>query len=282
MIPFLLAADIHPLQLPSRSPQPLVAQALTVPAPVPLPTPGYPYVSLQLGAAFPNEYSGDTDVRGVVPITTSFDLNGGFNGELAVGYKWPNWRTELAVGYSNFSADSLEFKIQDEPLQRTGTDGSGNLTTVMVNAYYDIPIRNSAGVLSRWSPYLGAGVGYANISMPSCDFSSGCFGNSSGGALAYQAKAGVSYRATERGFAFVEGGYLGASDTTFEGVGFDNFGAWRVNVGWRQGFGGAPSARRVAATAPAPAPEPAPIAAPEPMAAPEPVLQPGPAIRGLW
>jgi hypothetical protein len=285
MIPLLLATETTPQQIPPQTSATLVAQAVPPAGVAPLPEPGYPYLSLQLGAAFPQDYSGDGDVRNIVPFTNTLDLKGGFNGELAVGYKWPNWRTELAVGYSNVPIDSLEFNIQGETFQRTGVDGSGHLTTVMLNGYYDIPIRSSDGVRSRWSPYLGAGIGYANIVMPACDFGSGCFAGGGAGALAYQAKAGVAYRATERGFAFVEGGYLGAAGTTINGVGFEDFGAWRVNVGWRQGFGGAPrSAGAVASTEPtAPAAaEPAPMAAPMPQAEPTPTPQIAPVIRGLW
>jgi len=109
----------------------------------------------------------------------------------------------------------------------------------MANLYYDIPVWKQASVRSAWSPYLGAGIGYANIGVPQCAVGE-CYSGGSTGAFAWQAKAGVAYRATERGFAFLEGGYTGtAGNTTIDNATFGHFGAWRVNVGWRQGFGGA-------------------------------------------
>ena len=133
---------------------------------------------------------------------------------------------------------------------------------------------------SRWAPYLGGGIGYANLGTPSCS-AGDCYSGGSAGAFAWQAKLGVAYRATERGSVFLEGGYLGATgSTTVDDVTFDGFGAWRLNLGWRQRFGGAPSRNKVV-QAPA-EPAAAPAMAPEPTPAPAPAIEQSVPIRGLW
>lgn len=233
----------------------------------------YPYASLQVGVGIPNDYEGS--FSGFPGTSTSFDLDAGFNGELAVGYKFNDIRTDLSVGYGNYGVDQQTFRSAGQSASTNG-QGSVDIWTVMANVYYDIPIRTSDNQRSRWSPYIGAGIGYANVSTPSCAFAD-CFSGGSADAFAWQAKLGVSYRATEQGFVFLEGGYLGtAATSSVDNVGFDNFGAWRINLGWRQGFGGAPKAKTVAVEQPAPVVTPSP--APTVEAQPEPAMP----IRGLW
>ena len=90
-------------------------------------------------------------------------------------------------------------------------------------------------MLSRWSPYIGAGIGWGNLSTPSCA-TPGCqsFSGGSASTFAYQGKVGISYRATNSGFVFLEGGYLGTTGSTVSTVSYDPFGTWRLNLGWRQ------------------------------------------------
>lgn len=274
MIPLLLAlppaaADAATV---SRAQPLLLAQAAPA-TPMPQAAP-HPYVSLQLGVAFPNDFVGDFDADGI-PVKTRFDLDPGFNGEVAIGYQFERARAELAVGYGQFAVASQSFQVGELGRGSSSSDEALSITTAMVNGYLDIPIHRD-GVRSRWTPYLGAGIGYANISTPECGFGSGCFQGANVGAFAYQGKVGVAYRASARGFAFLEGGYLGATGTVADRVAFENFGAWRLNLGWRQGFGGAPKAEAPVARLET-APQPEPALAPEPSAAPAPLP-----IRGLW
>ena len=262
MIPFLLAAT-PPVTLPAE------------------PAKRYPYASIQLGVAFPKTYSGEFSLDGVGDIPTELDLNTGFNGELALGYTFNRFRSDLSVGYSNFGVNEQRYSSSTYGRARVAGQGSMDLTTLMLNGYYDVPIRKSDQSRSRWSPYIGAGIGYANISTPACA-AADCYEGGSDGSFAWQAKAGVSYRASERGFAFLEGGYIGtAGRTSVDEVGFGSFGTWRLNLGWRQGFGGAPKGTVVVTEHPAPqaSPDIAPVV--EPVARPQP-SSPQQTIRGLW
>ena len=239
----------------------------------------YPYFTLQMGVGFPNTLNGHLNEAGS-RVNTSLDGNPGFNGETGFGYKFGDFRSDLTFGYSNFSG--VRQSLSADGFGKATRDASGNLQmfTAMLNGYYDIPIRQGDGNRSRWSPYLGAGIGYGNLTVPDCSFSSECYEGGSMSGFAYQGKVGVSYRATERGFAFLEGSYLGMTGSKVNTVDYDNFGSWRVNLGWRQGFGGAPAAVKVVEAAPVVEPAPAPVQPVQPEPTPAPAA-PQP-IRGLW
>lgn len=243
----------------------------------------YPYFTLQVGAGFPNNTNGSFR-EGPFLLDTSFTADPGFNGEVGIGYRFSErFRSDITVGYGNFGGVQQTLSLPGVAKATLDSNGQVEYFTAMVNGYYDIPIRNSDGSRSRWSPYLGAGIGYGNLSVPDCSFSSDCFSGGSGGGFAYQGKLGLSYKATQQGFLFLEGAYTGFTGPTIDGVDFDNFGTWRVNLGWRQRFGGASPAAAVAVEQPA-AQTSEPSTAPAADPAPAPQSQPAPAmpIRGLW
>lgn len=285
MIPLLLASTLLAESQPSRQAPPERSAAAEIwgsPAqPKSAPERGsrrYPYASVQAGIGFPGNLNGTIDTGnpgGQFP--TTLNLNDGFSGEVALGYKINDFRTDLSVGYGNFAVGSQT--LNGAPISTA--NGSVNLWSVMLNGYYDVPLRSSSGELSRWSPYIGGGIGYANIGIPA--YSNECCDAGNAGAFAYQAKVGLSYRASERGFAFLEGGYLGLNGFQVDPVDYDGIGLWRVSLGWRQGFGGAATSAKAVSTEPAPLPEAGPQAEPLPAAAPAPFPAPAPQpIRGLW
>ena len=83
----------------------------------------------------------------------SHDL--GFNIGGAIGYDFGNIRAEGEIAYHRNDIDEVKFiGVPAIPV-----DGSVSALSFMVNGYYDIPIANSPLV-----PYLGGGIGVANIS----------------------------------------------------------------------------------------------------------------------
>jgi len=71
----------------------------------------------------------------------------------AVGYRWCNgWRAEFEVGYRNNSLKRHRYAIDGR------RHGSRQFHTwdYMANVYYDVPLCWMA------TPYVGAGIGYAN------------------------------------------------------------------------------------------------------------------------
>ena len=236
MLPFVLTLDTDALpnkaHALANASSPLIAQA----APAPQANRRdkiFPYATIQLGVGLPQSFGGNLNAGGV-PTDTNLNLNTGFNGEAAIGYQIHQTRAELAVGYGNYGVNSQTF---DNGTLSVANSGAVQATTVMLNGYYDFPIYLKKAVKSRWSPYIGAGIGYANINTPACDNGT-CFAGGSTNGFAYQGKLGVSYRVAQRSFVFLEGGYLGTTAGTIDGVNFNNFGSWRLNMGFRIGFGG--------------------------------------------
>lgn len=225
------ASQMPPLQIAEAV---LTTQASRPAEPSVLPK-QYPYASIQAGVGFPKSLQGDLDFLGLATIRNSLSLSSGFNGEVAFGYKFPQIRSDLSVGYSNFGSNTQRISVPGFGTSSIPGRGSVSLVTVMANAYYDFRIKNQDGTPSRWSPYLGAGIGWGSLSAPGCA-GNNCqlFSSGNAGGIAYQLKAGISYRATRTGFAFVEGGYLGIGSVSVQNVNYDPFGSWRVNLGWRQ------------------------------------------------
>ena len=200
----------------------------------------YPYVSIQAGVGFPNTFNGNVDYIGLATFQNKLSLGTGFNGELAVGYKFPKLRTDLSVGYSNLG-NQLQTLTAPAPFGTESVTGIGsvNLFTIMANLYYDFKIKNKTGQLSRWSPYIGAGIGWGNLSTPNCSINGGncpLYQGGNAGVFAYQGKLGLAYRATQSGSIFLEGGYLGTSASNVNNVSYNPLGIWRLNLGWRQRF----------------------------------------------
>lgn len=139
------------------------------------------YVGLSAGMQFLS----DSDLRGATAGDVEFD--NGFVATAALGYM-----PAFGVPYMDNLRLEFEGGYHTSPLQNMRVGGvntalGGNITAVsyMGNLFYDF--RNA----SRWSPYIGAGAGLANIHLPR---TSG-LGNTenSDNTFAYQLMAGVGY-----------------------------------------------------------------------------------------
>jgi len=197
----------------------------------------YPYYSLQVGVGLPNNYSGV--IYPTIPNAReniTLDLDAGVNVEAAIGYKFDDFRADVSFGYGTFANQGETVSSPAIGTAVFAGSGAVQFSTVMANLYYDMPIRLKSGSLSRWSPYVGGGVGWANVSFPNADCA--CYVSSSDNSFAWQAKAGLSYRATPGGAVFLEAGYFGTvNNSSSVDVAFGNFGTWRINIGWRQRLG---------------------------------------------
>ena len=83
--------------------------------------------------------------------------------------------------------------------------------SALFNFYFDFPNR------TRFSPYIGAGIGYAyidsNVTFGALDYET-----DSNSALAYQAMAGVSTRLGARAKLYAEYRYFSTEDITFSNL----------------------------------------------------------------
>lgn len=238
------------------------------------PASNYVYVSVGAGIGFPGNLSATnqqptsfglsladlspqpTSLLSQPTTNTTMSQSNGFAGELAAGYQFDQARAELAVGYGNFgilggtnSRSPQEYVIDSArvspqliprtlygpyPFLNAGTleaSGRNSYVSVLVNGYYDI----ATG--SKWRPYIGAGVGYANVTVGDLKGNDGLtIPGGSGGAFAYQGKLGLSYEVIPKGNAFLEAAYLRTAGFTIRGAKYDPLSVPRVVLGWRQGF----------------------------------------------
>lgn len=221
------------------------------------------YGTVGLGASWPQNLS--WNARNL-PFNGNIKGGGGFSGEAGIGYDFGSIRTELTYGYTRNSVNSVSVN----GFGNASSSGIINKNDVLASIYLDIPTG------SRWTPYIGGGIGYTNLSTP--NFNTPLFnsGSANRGLFGYQAKVGVSYAVERNTDLFLEGVYSGATGFSNSTVNYGSLNEWGAKIGARFRFGGAPKAAPVAAT-PAPAPYVAPAPQPEPYVAPAP--QP---IRGLW
>ena len=150
-------------------------------------------------------------------------------------------------------------------------DASGkiNKNDLFASVYWDvIPF-------SRFTPYIGGGIGYTNLSTPSWTVDGYRFGSGNQGLFGWQAKAGVSYALAYNWDVYAEGTYSGAEGYENGLLNTQTYNDFGAKLGFRYRF----AHPEVVVVAPAPQPEPAPAPAPEPQ--PEPAPAPAP-IRGLW
>ncbi|MCP9820886.1 porin family protein [Synechococcus sp. Cruz-9H2] len=235
------------------------------------------YIGLGLGAAWPTDTGIRTrnlDDRGFENVNGDLGFGGGFSGDLAVGYDFGAIRTELSYVYTRASVNDVSFSINGNDYDLSSS-GIINKNDIFVSGYWDI----STG--SRWTPYIGGGVGYTNLSTPRIRVSNGdesaSTGSANEGLFGWQAKLGVSYGVSNASDVYLEGTYSGASGFEGDNIRYDSYNDFGAKLGFRYRFG-QPAPQPVVVT-PAPSPEPAPQPAPEPFVQPIPESAP---IRGLW
>lgn len=176
------------------------------------------YTGGQGSAVFQN----DADADGAVTFSNNYNVGYGLGG--LMGYEFGNgFRTEAELGYQHSNLDS-------------GGDGSNSALFGLASGYYDFDM----GTHNPWKPYLGGGVGYADIRMdgtpgaaPSVD--------DSDQVPVYALAAGIGYDLDQQTTLFAGYRYIAAiedpSMTNSAGQGFDlDYGTHNAQVGMRYKF----------------------------------------------
>ena len=212
------------------------------------------YVTAGVGGGWSSSPSANDTVSGTVlgipyagSASGSASLGGGVAADAGIGYDFGNSiRAEVsyvlgryAIGSSSY-AGSISAAGRTFPLNGT-ISASGNLATnsAMVSGYYDLKST------SRFTPYVGAGIGYTSVSIPSMPASATVNSTTlnnrslhggSGSALGYQAKLGVSYAVSRPADLFAEVIYQGNTGVTINDVAFGALNAFSVRAGARLRF----------------------------------------------
>ena len=188
-----------------------------------------------------------------VTVSGTTSLGGGVAVDAGLGYRFGHdFRSELTYVFTRPSLGSTslsgQFNIVGLTIPFNGNveaAGSLNSNSIFVSGYYDVPTK------SRFRPYVGAGLGWTNISLPALmrfsgtlqllDASADLRGAAIGGnasAFGYQAKLGISYRASPSTDVYLEGTYQGNTSVTIGGVEIGALNQFGVRTGLRYRFGG--------------------------------------------
>jgi len=175
------------------------------------------------------------------------NLGGGIAAEGGLGYDFGNnFRAELTYVFNTFAIGDLtatgNVAVAGANLPISGTlSPSGNLSTnsVFVSGYYDIPTK------SKFTPYVGAGLGFTSVNYPSMPATIRGVGFSdsttieggSDSSFGYMAKLGVSYAAAKSTDIYVEGIYQGSTGVTLNEVKYDPLNTFSARAGLRFRFG---------------------------------------------
>lgn len=135
----------------------------------------------RLGEQFADNYDVDTDT--------------GWGGALAVGREFGQFRVEGELAYQGADIDEIDGISVD--------DGDYDLTTMMVNGYYEIPVYDAFSVYGM----LGMGLGKISFSIGNEDDDSYEF--------AYKAGVGMTYNFTDQIAGDLGYEYLGVTDTDY-------------------------------------------------------------------
>ena len=189
-----------------------------------------------LGIPYSGTASGTASLGGGVAVDAGigYDFGNSIRGEVTYVLR------SYAVGDSSLSG-SVRAIGMNFPFNGN-TSASGNLSTnsVMFSGYYDFKSK------SKFTPYVGAGIGYTSVSIPTMPFSATVNGiarnnltvdGGSGSAFGYQAKLGVSYAVSKPADVFAEAIYQGSTGVTISEISYGALNAFSVRAGARFRFG---------------------------------------------
>lgn len=176
------------------------------------------------GATWPSDLDTTLIEEGKQIALPSFHHDTGYTLGIAVGATvMPNLGVELEYAYRK-----ADFTVRDRD-EGDQTEGDTSAKALMVNALY---MFDSMGPTGAIQPYLGAGIGAANVekSVRGQDFDGD-------GLLAYQLIGGVGYKMNPNVNLFAEGRWFQTESDKFEGPdqeGFDGkFETFDLLVGMR-------------------------------------------------
>ena len=200
------------------------------------------YGTAGIGFLSPSKPSGDectTILTNKVCTDYAYTFDTGLSGEIGVGYDFGKFRVETTYARTNtsiskVSADVSVNNVKTANVSSNVSNGNASLNSLMINGYIDIDTK------SKFVPYVGGGIGYSNINFSSytveilgVDAKSG---SGSSGAFGYQAKAGLSYLASENIDIFGEAIFTGTSGFAIDTVDVDSITSWGARAGLRYRF----------------------------------------------
>jgi opacity protein-like surface antigen len=152
-------------------------------------------------------------------LTANFNYDTGYTIGAALGYMvTPNVAVELEYAYRNADATG---KLTGPGVSIRDTGGDSRANAVMVNALY---VFDGMGADGGWQPYVGGGIGGAEVKTFMFEDATASNGNWNSDTLfAYQFIGGVGYEVAPNWTLFGEARYFGTQSGEFDGPGALNF-----------------------------------------------------------
>jgi len=163
------------------------------------------YVSGNLGFAMASD--SDLTDSAVPGITVNTEFDSGLALGAALGYDFNRFRVEGEISYQKNDVDKIG-------AQGVSLDATGDATALsfLINGYYDLKNR------SAFTPYISAGLGFAQIEFNNIDISGLGFSgsNDEDTVFAYQIGMGIGYAVTEKVTIDVKYRYFGTEDSEYD------------------------------------------------------------------
>jgi len=169
-----------------------------------------PYVSGNLGLAIAND-SDLSDPSG----TGTIEFDKGLAFGVAAGYGFGNTRVEGEIAYQKNDYDKLSLSAPGVgSFSGLNVDGHATSTAFLLNGYYFF--KNNSSI----TPFIGAGLGFANIDVSDISVPGiGALTSSSDDTVfAYQIGTGVGFAVNEKVTLDLKYRYFATSDPNFEGT----------------------------------------------------------------
>lgn len=163
------------------------------------------YVSGNIGFAMASDSDLTDSTAPGITINTEFDT--GYALGAALGYDFSKFRVEGEISYQKNDVNKIG-------AQGVFFDATGDSVALsfLINGYYDF-INSSA-----FTPYISAGLGFAQVEFNDLDISSSGFSgsNDKDTVFAYQVGIGVGYAVTEKVTIDVKYRYFGTEDSEYD------------------------------------------------------------------
>ena len=190
---------------------------------------------LSIGGGINSISDVEADVVGTGAV--SFDTNSPFQYSFAIGKEFDDWRLEF--NYSSFTVASDSITVtapgQNPAIANIVPDREGDVSSYMLFGYKDFPSD------TKFSPYLGAGLGFSNLDIAAQNIAVG-------GAnltvpvieeqlFTFGLKGGVEYEIADTTNLYAEVAYLNFAEFSIaDGEDFDSLNSVVVSAGLRFSF----------------------------------------------
>ncbi|MDO7895951.1 outer membrane protein [Pseudomonas citrulli] len=155
-----------------------------------------PYVSAMGGLNWVADQDLNQNDLDFVEMQYNQPLHSGYATGLAVGWGFPiGLRPELEASYRKNTLTQFNHRVYEGGGSIDG-EGKEEASSLMANLWYDVS--NLPAPLSRFTPYVGGGLGYAVLTISGLEAGGVQFGNSHRDTVpAYQLGAGVGFELAE-------------------------------------------------------------------------------------